>query len=345
MRNLFIVILLPVATLTFAKTKIDFRLVPKDANVVGYLASKELMTHKFFKDALNNKDAVESLAALKDMGLDYKKVGSIVFYANTDTLKKENVKDSDSVYAIIFNGLSLEKLLLNELKKNKQEAKTINYKGYKIYIELKIKEDKFKNKADFEAVTFIDSSTVTGSLKGVKKVIDAKKGNNFNPSLINKVSAELKNPQFLFYNALSKKQKLFMDESFKKQKDGMVASLGLDKLNKSAKILVFAGNLKGDVLKLTLAVQASPKDVKTFATSLNSQFQAFKPMLKQQIMVYGAMLGQDAIKELSSILDSIKIFSKGKYAMISLKINMKNTVEIINKYTEQQKMMNQFKQK
>ena len=318
----------------FAKPGIDYKLLPKDANVFGYVSTKSFMQNKHMKKFMKTKDAKDAIKKMKEMGFNIKKLGAISFYSNIESImkNKKNVKKTD--YALILHGINLEKLVSLQLKKA-NNGKTEKYKGVTIYQDIKVKSEK---KGEFDAVAFLKSNTVLGSETGVKKVIDATKGQYFtDKKMVNKLLATLKSPEFFIFNIVKGPQKALIKEAItKNQANPAVAMFGLNALANNIKLFGFSGNLTNKKLKLTFILKADKAGVASFTQTLNMQFRNFKPMLEQQITTYGKMIGTDAAKELKNILNSLKIVAKGDLALISIVIDIDNTVKIIKKLQKKQ---------
>ncbi len=318
----------------FAKPGINYKLIPKDADVFGYVSTKSFMKNKHLKKFMKTKDAKDAMKKMKKMGIDIKKLGSISFHSNFESLmkNKKNAKNAD--FSVILHGISLENMAKLQLKKAK-DAKTQKYNGTTIYQDIKVKNNE---KGKFDAVAFFNNNTILGSVIGVKKVIDANKGKNFTKKkMINKLLSTLKSPEFFVLNIVQASQKALIQQAItKNQANPAVAMIGLNSLANNIKLFAFAGNLTNKKLKLTFLLKADKAGVASFTQTLNMQFKNFKPMLEQQINAYSKIVGKDAAKELKSIMNSLKIVAKGDLALISIVINIDNSVRIIKKLQKKQ---------
>lgn len=328
----------------FAKPRINYKLLPKDANVFGYISTNSFMKNKHFKKFMKTKDAKASIRKMKKMGIDIKKLGSISFHSNFESLMKNKKDAKNADFSIILHGINLEKVAKLQLKKLKG-AKTQKYNGATIYQDFKVKGNE---KGEFEALTFLNDNTIMGSIKGVKKVIDTSKGKSFsNKKMVNKLLSTLKSPEFFVLNIVQASQKTLIQQAITKNAaNPAVAMLGLNSLANNIKLFAFAGNLTSKKLKLTFLLKADKAGVSSFTQTLNMQFKNFKPMLEQQINNYSRLIGKDAAKELKSIMNSLKIVKKGDLALISIVINIDNTVRILKKLQKKQgKTPNMMKMK
>jgi hypothetical protein len=329
--KILVLLTLFVSFAVFAKPDINYSFIPKDANIVGYISTKSLMGNKFVKKMMNEKDAKNAIDELNKMGIDVKKIGSVFFYSTSDSLMKNKGKNDlkDVDFAMILNGISLEKVIKSKVNLNKN-AKIETYKGIAIYKDLSVEMDDEK----MDAVTFIKSNTILGSLNGVKKVVASYVDKNFtkNDKMINNLYSTLKSPEFFVVNIINNKQKVLISKTIKEnQANPVVAMLGLAELSKTVKYFGISSKLTGNKVEITLAVSADKASVTTFANMLNTQFKSFKPMIEQQITAYGQTLGADGVKELKSILSSVKIQGKNDLALLSFSINIENTVKIMDK--------------
>ena len=330
--KVFVFLTLFISVTLFAK--VDYRFFPKNTTIMGYVATKGMMKNPQIKEYMKRPDVQQSMKTLLSMGVDIKKLGAISFYSNADSLigKDSKAIKKDGNYAIILHGLNLENLIKSEMKKNK-DAKSMKYKGYTVYLKLEAEDGKKK----VDAVTFIEGNTVMGSVPGVKNVIDAYKGKRFaNKKLVNSLLKKLNNPDFFVIDLVDAKQRQLILQSLKaKKNDPTVAMLGLENISKNLELLVFAGKIIKDRIYLYAGLQSDKGAVKIFINNTNMQFNAFKPMLAQQVNAYKPMLGNDGAIELNSILNSIKFEAQNKLGLMSLFINLKRVSKALKKMNTQ----------
>jgi len=308
---------------------INYKFFPANVKIFGYIAIKNIKNNKEIRELMDAPKAKESLKSLMEMGIYLDNLGAISFFADTESLKAK----SKGNHAIILHGLNAQKLIEQKLKEVKN-PKTETYKGYKIYLQIKNKNNQKKE----EAATIINNNTIIGSKEGVKKAIDAYKGNYFkNPKIVKNALNKLNNPDFFVIDLVDKKQRdLFLSGAAQNQNPTM-AMLNTQEVTKNLKILIFAGKLAKNKLHLYLALQSDKNSVKPFISNLNMQFRNFKPMLAQQINVYKSMVGNTGAKELNSILNSVKIYTKNDFGIISLYINLKRTIKALNEMNSKMK--------
>jgi len=337
--KILVFLLLLVSASVFAKPNIDYKLIPKNANVFGYVSTKSIMSNKYFKKFLKSKENRKAMKKMKKMGIDIKKLGSLFFYADTNSvLKDKNASKSKfqyADYALVLHGLNLEKLVEMQMK-NKPKAEVKEYKGIKVYHDINIKEN---NKGEFEAVAFMKTSTVLGSLKGVKNVINSYKSKTFTDkvSVINSLHKKLGNPEVFAVNLVNDAQRALLA---KQKANPMLGMFGATALIKTIKLMAISLKINNKFLKFTIAIKGNEADVKTFVTTLSMQYKNFKPMIMQKTSAFSAQFGQDATKEIKSILDSVKIVSVGDMALISLEINIKNASKILNQLSSKMEKPN-----
>ena len=336
----------------FAKPNIKYKYIPKDASLVGYISTKNIMKSKHYKKIMKTKDGKALIADLKKLGINIKKIGSMFFYSNSDKLMdsknpRSDVKNMDA--AIILNGISLEKAVKGIIAKSEKSkdklAKIETYKGFKVYTEVKLDEsDNETDEIPVDTVTFIKGNSVIGTTDSVKSVIDTFKGKSFfkSGSLVNKLYASLSKPDVFIVNIFNAKQKSLLNTTLaKSQTNPVVTMLGLAPLVKTIEVAGFTSKLKGNKVQMSIMAKANKSSIKAFTTASNMMLKQYKPMIMQQIPVYGATLGKTGVKELKSIVNSIKIIQKKDLVIISLSVNIKNVVKIMDKMNSKPKAGNQ----
>jgi len=327
----------------FAKPSIDYKYIPKDANLIGHIATKKLTANKHFKKFLKTKDGKDVKKKLKVMGINLNKLGSVFFYSNADKVlgsknPEKDVKELD--FAIILKGITFEKFIKELAKKEKKNTKIIDFKGHKIYQDLSSEDDTNNN---LKAISFVKGSSVIGSVPGVKKVIKSIKGKSTfsEKALVNKMHKAFVNPHVFIINIINSKQKALINSAVTKNSaNPVMAMLGIPALSKAAKSLGFALKLNGNKLLVQVAIQADKATAKSFITGLNMQFKQFKPMIMQQVSMYAGVLGPLGVKELKSIINSLKIVQKKDLALVSFKVNVDNVAKIMKKMDQQKSQQN-----